>query len=91
MCATYTPDLTSPDMTGYTLDSTAEAWSQQVNFTHLFTWIFPSVSVVLSVIFIQLNEFEITKSKILQDCKFQMQDFVNFIFNRIRKLLCKYS
>ena len=35
-----TPDLTSPDMTGYTLDSTAGAWPQHVTFTlprYLFT------------------------------------------------------
>ena len=54
MCVTFT-NLTSPDMTGYTLDSTAGA-CQQVGFTlpgHLFTLKgFPSVNVVLSVSFI---------------------------------------
>ena len=52
----HAPDLTSPYMTGYTFDTTAGAWPQQVKFTrprHIFTYLdFPSVRVVLSVIFI---------------------------------------
>ena len=38
-CVLHTPDLTPPDMTGYTLDSVAGAWPQKVKFTlpeHLF-------------------------------------------------------
>ena len=47
----HTPDLTSPDMTGYALDSLAGAWPQQVKLTlpyHLFTRLFfpESVSVL---------------------------------------------
>ena len=55
-CVLRTPDLTSPDMTGYTLNSTAGAWPHQVKFTllgHLFTHLgFPIVRVVLSIIFV---------------------------------------
>ena len=55
-CVLHTPDLTSPDMTGYTVDSTVGAWTHQVKFTlpgHLFTHLgFPSVRVVFSVTFI---------------------------------------
>ena len=46
-----TTDLTSPDMTIYTLDSTGSAWPQQMDFNlpgHLFTHLFlPSIRVVL--------------------------------------------
>ena len=52
----HTPDLTSPDMTGYTLDYTAGAWSHQISLlfpcTYSHTWVFPSVRVVLSVTFV---------------------------------------
>ena len=51
-----TPDLTSPDMTSYTLDSTAGAWPHQVKFTlpgHLFTHLgFPECPCCLGVTFI---------------------------------------
>ena len=51
--------LTLPDVTVYALDSTAGAWTHQVNFTlsrHLFTHLgFPSVRDVLSITFI--NDF----------------------------------
>ena len=51
----HTPDLTSTDMTGYALDSTAGVWPQQMKFTlpgHLLTHLgFPSVRVVLSITF----------------------------------------
>ena len=39
-CVLYTPDLTSPDTIGYTIDSTTGAWSHKLKFTlprHLFT------------------------------------------------------
>ena len=43
-------------MTGYTLDSTADAWSQQVTFTipctYSHTYVLPSVNVVLNATFI---------------------------------------
>ena len=45
-CVLHTPDLTPPDMTGYTLDSTAVAWPQEM-FTlprHLFSHLFPALS-----------------------------------------------
>ena len=53
----HAPYLTSPDVAGYALDSTAGAWPQQVKFTlprHLFTHLgFSSVRVVLmSITFI---------------------------------------
>ena len=44
----HTPNLTSPDMNGYTLDYTMGAWPQQVEFAlleHLFTRLgFPECS-----------------------------------------------
>ena len=50
------PSLSSPDVTGYALDSTAGAWPQQMKFTlprHIFTQLgFPSVRVVLNMTFI---------------------------------------
>ena len=55
-CVLHTPDLTPPDMTGCTLDSTAGAWPYKVKFTlprNLLTHLgFPSVRVVLNVTFI---------------------------------------
>ena len=51
----HTLDLTLPDMTGYTLYSTAGVFPQQVKFTlsgHLFTQLdLSSIRVVLSVTF----------------------------------------
>ena len=49
----HASDLTSPDMTGYSLDSTAGSWPEQVKFPGIFlhAWVFPSVRVVLSVTF----------------------------------------
>ena len=55
-CVLHTPDLTPPDITGYTLESTAGAW--HIRWRLLFpgpyshTWVFPSVCVVLSVTFL---------------------------------------
>ena len=55
-CVLHTPDLASPDMTGYTVDATAGAWPHQLKFTlpgHILTHLgFPSVRVILSVTFI---------------------------------------
>ena len=50
-CVLHTPDLTPPDMTGYTLDSTAGALPHHEKFTlprlgtYSHTWVFPSVLV----------------------------------------------
>ena len=50
-CVLHTPDLTPPNMTCYTLDSTAGVGPLQVNLffpgTYLHTWIFPIARVVL--------------------------------------------
>ena len=57
-CVLHTPDLTPPDMTGYTLDSMAGAWPQLAGEVYsswapiLLTWVFPSVRAVLSITFI---------------------------------------
>ena len=56
MLHVFYTDLVSPDMIGYTLDSTTGAWRHQVKFTlpgYLFTHLaFPELRVVLTVIFI---------------------------------------
>ena len=43
-CVLHTQNLTSPDMTGYTLDSTVGAWPQQVNLTLFEHLEFPECS-----------------------------------------------